>query len=163
MAEISIVVGTYNRLATLRKCIDSIPRETRRAFHLYVTDAGSTDGTIEYLQSIASESIRPLLVGKKLGQARAYNDVFDLIETPYVCWISDDNEIVNGGLDLAVDILQRDEQIGMVALKVRDLQGPFVDAPYVGGVWKTRHPECEPRYAAHPRAARRGRVLRGVP
>jgi len=51
-----------------------------------------------------------------------------------VCWISDDNEIINGGLDLAVDILERDSRLGMVALKVKDVQGPFVDAPYIGGV-----------------------------
>ena len=49
----------------------------------------------------------PLLVGERLGQARAYNDVFKIVRTPYVAWISDDNEIVNGGLDVAVEILER--------------------------------------------------------
>ena len=134
MNILSIVVGTYNRLEYLKICVESVQRETRVPFTLYVTDAGSTDGTISYLQSIASDTIVPVLVGEKLGQARAYNEVFVKIKTPYVCWISDDNEIVNGGLDIGVEILKSRPRVGMVALKVKDVQGPFVDAPYIGGV-----------------------------
>lgn len=134
MKEISIVVGTMNRVPYLRRCVESIVRETRRPFRLYVTDAGSTDGTLEYLESVRSERIIPVLVGKKLGQARAYNDIFEQIFSPYTCWLSDDNEVVNGGLDLAADVLDAWPRIGMVGLKVRDLQGPFAAQPYIGGL-----------------------------
>ena len=92
--QLSVVVGTYNRLDSLKRCVDSVFSQTRTSTVLYVTDAGSTDGTVEYLQSIASEQLVPLLVGERVGQARAYNDVFKVVETPYVAWISDDNEIV---------------------------------------------------------------------
>lgn len=132
--KLSVVLGTYNRLDQLRRCIDSIVRETSTPTRVYVTDAGSTDGTIDYLQSIASDRIIPVLVGQKLGQAKAYNDVFTRLDTPYVCWLSDDNEVINHGLDTAVRILESDPAIGMVALKTRDKQGPFVGAPYIGGI-----------------------------
>ena len=132
--KLSIVVGTYDRLDQIRRCVESIQRETATPFVLFITDAGSTDGTVEYLESIRSDVIKPLLVGKLLGQAKAYNDAFALITTPYVCWLSDDNEVVNNGLDVAVDILEQDPRIGMVGLKTRDVQGPFVDAPYIGGI-----------------------------
>ncbi len=137
MADISIVVGTLDRPDYLKRCVESVIRETRRPFYLYITDAGSKAETIDYLKSIASERIIPIFVGRKLGQARAYNDVFKAVDTPYVCWLSDDNEVVNNGLDLAADILERDERIGMIGLKVKDLQGPFVDAPYIGGLSTT--------------------------
>ena len=132
--RLSIVVGTYNRLDSLKRCIESIRAQTRTPSVVYVTDAGSTDGTVEYLTSIQSDRLVLLLIGKKLGQARAYNDVFAIIRTPYVVWLSDDNEIVNGGLDLGVQILDQQQAVGMVGIKVRDVEGPFVDAPYVGGV-----------------------------
>ena len=106
-ARLSVVLGSYNRLEPLKRCLESILRETRTPVVVYVTDAGSTDGTQPYLQSVASERIRPLLVGRKLGQARAYNDVFRTLDTPYVAWLSDDNEVVDGGLDVAVRILDR--------------------------------------------------------
>jgi GT2 family glycosyltransferase len=132
--RLAVVVGTYNRLDSLRRCVESVFRQTRTPCVLYVTDAGSTDGTVEYLQSVASERLVPLLVGKRLGQARAYNDVFATLETPYVVWISDDNEIVNAGLDVAVEILDRQPRIGMVGVKVKEIEGPATVAAYLGAV-----------------------------
>lgn len=132
--QLSIVVGTYNRLEQIKACVDSVIDQTRTPFTLYITDAGSTDGTVEYLRSLNDERIRPILVGEKLGQARAYNDVFDQVTTPYVCWISDDNVIVNHGLDQGVAIMADNPRFGMVGLKVRDKEGPFIDAPYIGGL-----------------------------
>jgi GT2 family glycosyltransferase len=134
MERLSIVVGTLNRREQLRRCIESILAETVTPVRVYVTDAGSTDGTIDYLKSLASEWIVPIFAGRRHGQARAYNEVFRLVDTAYVCWLSDDNVIVNRGLDVAVDILDADPRIGMVALKVKDVSGPFVDAPYIGGI-----------------------------
>jgi GT2 family glycosyltransferase len=132
--KLSVVLGTCNRLASLKRCVESIFAQTRTPAVVYVTDAGSMDGTVEYLRSIASERLVPVLVGERLGQARAYNDVFKAVTTPYVVWISDDNEIVNGGLDVAVAILDRLPRVGMVGVKVKDVEGPFVEAPYLGAV-----------------------------
>jgi GT2 family glycosyltransferase len=132
--RLSVVLGTLDRLDRLKRCIDSVLAQTQTPTRVYATDAGSTDGTVEYLQSIRSPLVEPVLVGRKLGQARAYNDVFERIETPFVCWLSDDNEVVNHGLDVAVAILDAKPEIGLVGLKVRDVVGPFVSAPYIGGV-----------------------------
>lgn len=132
--KLSIVIGTYNRLDQIKRCVESIFLQTKTALKVYITDAGSSDGTVEYLQSIASDVVVPVLVGKKMGQAKAYNDVFKVVDTPYVAWLSDDNEVINGALDTAVRILESDPAIGMVALKTRDKQGPFVGAPYIGGI-----------------------------
>lgn len=135
---LSVVVGTLNRLDRLRECIESIVSDPSIPIKIYVTDAGSTDGTIEYLRGIESDSISVTLHQKKLGQAKAYNEIFAKITTPYVCWLSDDNVIVNKGLEKAVRILDLNPLIGMVGLKVKDVQGPFARAPYVGGMSEAR-------------------------
>jgi GT2 family glycosyltransferase len=134
MTDISIVIGTFNRLASLKRALTSIEKQTKRSYCIHVTDAGSTDGTVEYLESIRSECIVLHLVGKRVGQAKAYNDVFRGLVSPYVCWLSDDNEVVNAALDEAAQILDARPDFGMVGLKVKDMQGPFVHAPYIGGV-----------------------------
>lgn len=131
---LTVVVGTYNRLDQLRRLIESVHRETQVSYVLVVTDAGSDDGTVDYLNSIAGPRLEPVFVGKKLGQARAYNEVFRRVTTPYLAWLSDDNEVVNKGLDVAVRALQSDPRIGMVGLKVRDLRGPHIDASYIGAI-----------------------------
>jgi len=131
---LSVVVGTYNRLQQIKECIESIRAETTIPYRIHVTDAGSTDGTIEYLRSAEASDLKAVLVGKKLGQARAYNDVFECVESEYVCWLSDDNVVVNRSLDKAVRVLEQSSKIGMVGLKVKDQRGPFVKAPYIGGI-----------------------------
>lgn len=131
---LSVVVGTRNRLERLRECIDSICRETSVPTRIYVTDAGSTDGTVEYLNSIRSDAIQVILHPQRLGQARAYNEIFSQVVTPYVCWLSDDNVVVDRGLDRAVRVLEGVPTVGMVGLKVKDVQGPFSSEPYIGGV-----------------------------
>jgi GT2 family glycosyltransferase/acetyltransferase-like isoleucine patch superfamily enzyme len=132
---LSIVVGTYNRLDRIKACIASIQEQTKCPHKIYIADAGSDDGTVEYLRSIASASIIPVLHGRKLGQAFAYNDIFfHYVDTPYVCWLSDDNVVVDGGLDVACRILQTHPEIGLVSLKTRDVQGPFRRDSYVGGI-----------------------------
>jgi GT2 family glycosyltransferase len=133
-ARLSVVLGTFNRLASLKRCLDSLLAETRTPMVVYVADAGSTDGTQDYLRSLADPRIRPRLAGRKLGQARAYNEVFREVTTPYVAWLSDDNQVVDSGLDAAVRILDRVSSIGMVALKTKDVQGPFLGSVYLGGV-----------------------------
>lgn len=133
-AQLSVVIGTLDRLPQLQRALGSVLSRTNLPVRVYVTDAGSTDGTVEYLRGLNDSRVIPVFEGRRLGQATAYNRVFRTLETPYVCWLSDDNEIVNQGLDTAVQILKEDTEIGLVALKVRDVQGPFVEAPYIGGV-----------------------------
>ena len=40
---LSVVLGTYNRLDQLKRCVESIFLETNIAVKVYITDAGSTD------------------------------------------------------------------------------------------------------------------------
>jgi GT2 family glycosyltransferase len=127
-----ILVATYNRLHLLRRVVDSIIRGTRCSFEIIVIDGGSTDGTIEYLKS--HPDITPVFQGKLLGTARAYNRVWRHIESKYTCWLSDDTEVVEGSLDLAVNILESNPEIGMVGLKMKDVVGPWKNVPYMGSV-----------------------------
>lgn len=127
-----ILVATYNRIDLLKRTLDSIANGTRCSHEIIVIDGGSTDGTIEYLK--LHPSITPMFQGKLLGTARAYNQVWRQIESKYTCWLSDDTEIVDGSLDLAVNILETHPEIGMVGLKMKDTMGPWNHEPYMGGL-----------------------------
>lgn len=133
---LAVVVGTFNRVDLLRGCLDSIRAETSAPIEIHVSDAGSTDGSIDYLQAEAARDLRikPVFEGERAGQARALNAVFARLTTPCVCWLSDDNLVVNHGLDGGLTALADRPALGMVGLKVRDLRGPFVNAPYIGGL-----------------------------
>lgn len=127
-----ILLATANRLAMLQSVVESIERGTKTPYELIVIDGGSTDGTIEYIQQ--HPRITPVLQGRLLGTARSYNRVWRDVASRYSCWLSDDTDVVPGALDTAVAILEADETIGMVGLKMRDTRGPGRHEPYRGGL-----------------------------
>ena len=96
-------------------------------------DAGSTDGTVDYLMQ--SSEIHLRRDEQLIGQAQSLNRVFGSLRSKYVCWLSDDNVVQPGMLELAVSILEADSSIGMVALKVKDVTGHNTSLPYIGGFW----------------------------
>lgn len=129
---LTILIATYNRLGALKTAIEAVAVQTRCSHEVIVIDGGSTDGTIEYLKS--RSDITPVFQGKLLGVPRSYNEVWRQLKSKYTCWLSDDTELINNGIDLATQILEEDESIGMVSLKTRDVIGPRAEHPYVGAL-----------------------------
>jgi len=58
----SIIILTYNQLQYTKKCIESIFQNTRKPFELIVVDNGSTDGTVEYLESEVRDRNRTVVI-----------------------------------------------------------------------------------------------------
>lgn len=138
--ELVVVIGTRNRREILEKCLNALIEKINADHQIIVIDAGSTDGTIEYLQSV--EGIHLVCDGRPIGQAQSYNRVFRSLGSKYICWLSDDNIVLPGMLDTAVDILRGNNKIGLVALKVKDVTGNHTDKPYLGGLYKTGILNC---------------------
>ncbi|RZK13649.1 MAG: glycosyltransferase, partial [Hymenobacter sp.] len=49
METVAAVVVTFNRLADLKKCLDTLREQTRPLDTIFVINNGSTDGTDEWL------------------------------------------------------------------------------------------------------------------
>ena len=139
-AELSIVIGTRNRKEMLRKCLNALIGKIKTNHQIIVIDAGSTDGTIDDLQNM--EEIHLVCDGKPIGQAQSFNRVFTSLRGRYICWLSDDNIVQPGILDSAVNILKKNNEIGMVALKVKDFTGRLTQLDYIGGIRKTGILNC---------------------
>lgn len=137
---LTVLIATYNRLEALKVVIDAIHAQTKCSHEVIVIDGGSTDGTVEYLRS--RSDITPVFQGKLLGVPRSYNEVWRQVESKYTAWLSDDTELINGGFDLAVQILENDPEIGMVGLKTKNIIGPRTDQPYIGGLSEYRILNC---------------------
>lgn len=71
--EVSIVLPTYNRAASLRRAIDSVFAQSFTAFELIVVDDGSTDGTAMLLAEIDDARLRVIRIAVNGGAARARN------------------------------------------------------------------------------------------
>jgi len=134
MSKLTILIGTYNRLSRIKKTLTGLLANKKEDHEIVVLDAGSTDGTSEYLKKLRKK-VKLVDDIKKEGQIKSFNRYLPFISGEYVCWLSDDNLVIDGMLDLAVSILDKNKDFGMVGLKVMDVLGKFSSEPYIGGIW----------------------------
>ncbi len=70
--KISLVIPTYNRLDSLKVVLRSLLDQTYSNYEILLCDAGSSDGTREWVEELASPFIR-FLPGADSGRAGARN------------------------------------------------------------------------------------------
>src|ERR1700721_3791572 len=71
--DISVVLATYNRASLLPRAIASVLAQEGARFELIVVDDASTDGTQEYLATLADPRIRVVRAERNLGPGGVRN------------------------------------------------------------------------------------------
>ena len=125
---VAVVLGTYNRLALLRACLNAIRRSVGAlSYRVIVVDGGSTDGTLQYLKD--QPDVILIEQAELLGAVRAYNAGFGEAVELGCSWIAvlNDDDLLVGPepeIERAVALLQADQEIGGVAFE-SDLRGAW--------------------------------------
>ena len=86
----SVIVPTYNRLPLLRRAVESLVRQTLTDSEIIVVNDGSTDGTDEYLTSMATTGTIKYLKQHNLGPAAARNAGLRQASGSYIAYTDDD-------------------------------------------------------------------------
>lgn len=93
---IDIIMTTWNRIDLLKRTVNAFIERTRTPFRLIIIDNGSTDGTVEYLDSLVGNKYevgKMILVitdGKKRTIAGAFDFAFQFVESKYFITTNDD-------------------------------------------------------------------------
>jgi len=94
--QLSVIVASHNRRELLRRCLESLSRQTQdpASFEVIVADDGSSDGTAEMAEAFeAPFQLRVLALGKSM-HAKAQNAALELAEAP-ACLLLDDDVIAS--------------------------------------------------------------------
>ena len=98
---VDVIIPTVNRLQMLQEAIASIEAQTYQNWQLFVADNGSTDGTIEWLDSQSIpwvlETVRGVGSARNAGAAATHN--------PYIYFLDNDDLAEPNGLELMVDAI----------------------------------------------------------
>lgn len=125
--DLSIVFGTWNRLDYLKECMESIDRYCAGLeYEVIVVDGGSTDGTLEYLETYpVAETHRNWTVRQKelLGAVKAFNAGFRLARGKYVYNFNDDAVMLDNAAQEACELLDKRKDVGQVAIP---FSGPHI-------------------------------------
>jgi len=133
--DMSIVMGTYNRLDMLENTVKRLfDSAGDRKIEIIINDAGSTDGTIEWLEENSKScSIVPIFSGKKTGITRAYNDGFKIARGKYVSWFSDDVMPVGNAIKNMCELMDGLDPEDMGAYPIRDSKNAPFRVPFLLG------------------------------
>jgi glycosyltransferase involved in cell wall biosynthesis len=81
--RLSIVTPVWNGMPFIRECVESVQAQSFQNWRLIINDNGSTDGTREYLRSIADPRIEVYEQSENLGIFGSLNFLFQKSTTPF--------------------------------------------------------------------------------
>jgi len=114
--DVGVVVIGRNEGERLKRCLQSLRRQTDEIVYV---DSGSSDGSVEYAESIGS-SVVQLDMRIPFSAGRARNEGFQFlikknIKLRYIQFIDGDCEICDGWLDFAYVFFKNNESCAVVA------------------------------------------------
>jgi glycosyltransferase involved in cell wall biosynthesis len=152
--EVSVVIGSYNRLELLRKCVESVRAAgIEVGYEIVVVDGGSRDGSLEWL--CAQQDIVTILqhnrveVGGRSQRLRSWgwfmNLGFRAAHGRWILMLSDDCLLVPGSVGAALARARacaaEGRRLGGVAFYFRDwpLEGRYKVQRTLGGMLMVNH------------------------
>lgn len=87
----SVIIPTYNRLIELRKSLQSVFLQTEKDFEVLVVDDGSSDKTVEWLQSLNDSRLRVLTNKFTKGACGARNTGIDAAKGGWIAFLDSDD------------------------------------------------------------------------
>lgn len=112
MCDISIVTGTYNRLASLKRFVTSVRQSVGDfSYEIVLVDGGSTDGTIKWCKE--QSDVVLIEQGSLLGAVKAFNAGAVAARGRYVILANDDIAFVDESILRAFAFMERYRSVGI--------------------------------------------------
>jgi GT2 family glycosyltransferase/Flp pilus assembly protein TadD len=125
----SVIILTYNQLKYTVKCIESIFKYTSKSFEIIIVDNGSSDGTVEYLESEVlgrNTAVRVKIIKniENKGFAGGNNQGIAAAAGDYILLLNNDVVVTPGWLELLINCAERNSKIGIVGPRSNYVSGP---------------------------------------
>lgn len=112
------MILNFNGLQWLKTCLPSVVLSSYRNLHIYLVDNGSTDGSLEFVESNYPD-IRVVNFAANLGFAEAYNRAIRDVQADYVILLNNDTVVLNPQwIDSLVKRAEGDPSIAVVGCKL---------------------------------------------
>lgn len=130
---LSVVTPTYNRAELLKRCFDSLCRQTDKDFEWVIVDDGSTDNTQEVIKSFTADFSIVRKVKENGGKHTALNRSHGYLNGKYVVILDSDDYLTDNAVEqikAAWKQYEENPEIGIVTLlKGRSEDDPSCKAP----------------------------------
>ncbi|MEW5694045.1 MAG: glycosyltransferase family 2 protein [Candidatus Hydrogenedentota bacterium] len=118
MIDLSICILTWNTKDLTVKCIESILKNTRRiTYEIILVDNGSSDGVSEYIKTYFPV-VRIIRNEQNIGFTRGNNQALKIASGRYSILLNNDTEVGKNCLDLMVEFMDRDRDVGIACCRM---------------------------------------------
>jgi glycosyltransferase involved in cell wall biosynthesis/predicted SAM-dependent methyltransferase len=111
---VSIVIPSYNHANYIAETINSVLNQTFQDFEICITDDGSTDATINIIESFKDTRIKFVALNKNMGAAFATNHALRRSKGKYISILNSDDIFDNTKIEKQVNFLNANEHIDAV-------------------------------------------------
>jgi len=115
---VSVIVVNWNGKAYLGECLNSLRHQAFLDFEVIVVDNGSTDGSVDYVESQFPELARILRNTKNTGFSRGNNQGIKAARGQYIALLNNDARADQDWLQELVKAAEEDGRAGMLASKI---------------------------------------------
>ena len=109
MRQVSIVIPNYNGKHFLEDCLKAVYEQDIKDQEVIVVDNGSTDGSLEYLETFPG--VRTIVLDKNYGFCRAVNEGIKAAKSEYVILLNNDTEVDKNFASELLKAIKSDEKI----------------------------------------------------
>ncbi len=117
MTEVTVLMTVFNGMPYLAEAVDSILCQTLCDFEFVIVDDGSTDGTSDYLDSIADPRVR-IIRQDNGGTAAAANLGLENIDTHFVARMDADDISLPTRLSKQLSFMKQNPDVGILGTQV---------------------------------------------
>ena len=107
--RVDIIIPVYNVEPYLRRCLNSVLKQTFKHWRAICVDDGSTDGCPAILEEYAANDSRFMVIHQANGGlSHARNEGMAVADAEYIMFVDSDDFIHPQTLELAVKLMERD-------------------------------------------------------
>ncbi|MFN0118601.1 MAG: glycosyltransferase [Elusimicrobiota bacterium] len=114
MPQISVVMTVYNGMPFLKESVQSILKQTFQDFEFIIVDNLSTDGSVEYLESIQDKRVRLFKNKENMGQTKALNFGILQATAPYVARMDADDISLPYRFEKQIQCMETAPEVGVL-------------------------------------------------
>lgn len=124
--KISVLMPVYNSAAHLREAIDSILAQTFSDFEFVIVNDGSTDNSVEIIESYKDPRIKLFHNERNLDLVKTLNKGWDLCKGEFIARMDGDDIAHPNRFQVQLDFMEANPQIGVCGSGFKMFEGADV-------------------------------------
>ena len=128
--KVTVVMPVFNREQYIETAVDSILNQTFKDFEFIIIDDGSTDSTVEILESYHDKRIRLVTKNENKGNYTARNEGMKMAVGKYICVMDSDDIALPNRIQKQFDFMEANTKYGLCGSFARVLNSDeIITAP----------------------------------